>query len=112
MGKSRFPRSAPAISAFEAAITRILPVSSMPSHRSTIGNESGEAGTEIDLPDPGEDLSPSPEVETEFADLEELLESHRREGGLTHSVSLEIAHERGDFPYREKISTEPTSRRN
>ncbi len=44
------------------------------------------------------------EEEKAFADLEALLESHRDRGGLTHAVSLEIAHENGDYPYAKKIS--------
>ena len=40
-----------------------------------------------------------------YADLEDLLEAHGRKGGLTHAVSLQIAHEKGDYPYAEKIAT-------
>ncbi len=32
------------------------------------------------------------------------MESHQA-GGLTHAVSLQVAHEAGDFPYAEKIPT-------
>jgi polyphosphate kinase 2 (PPK2 family) len=42
----------------------------------------------------------------EFADLEKLLKAQHPKGGLTHSVSLQIAHEKGHFPYAEKISSQ------
>jgi len=44
--------------------------------------------------------------EPEFANLSELL--HAREGkksGLSNSVSLEVAYEKGLYPYREKMAT-------
>lgn len=43
-------------------------------------------------------------VTDEFLDLEELLEARHGKGGLTHSVSLQIANEQGDYPYSKKIS--------
>jgi len=50
--------------------------------------------------------SPGPEAPPEkFKDLDDLLEKHRKDGGLTHSVSLQIAHDKGDYPYRKMIST-------
>lgn len=40
-----------------------------------------------------------------FADLDELLEAHKKNGGLPHSVSLQVAYDSGHYPYKEKIST-------
>jgi len=44
-------------------------------------------------------------VPSGFDDLEGFLEAHREQGGLTHSVSLKISFENGDYPYPEKISS-------
>jgi polyphosphate kinase 2 len=49
--------------------------------------------------------APEAEPEEEFTDLEELLETHRQDGGLTHAVSLGISYENGDYPYRTKLSS-------
>ncbi|MFK7850262.1 MAG: polyphosphate kinase 2 [Akkermansiaceae bacterium] len=51
------------------------------------------------------DATISEPVKEEFSDLDDLLEKHRKDGGLTHAVSLEIAHQKGDYPYKTKLST-------
>ena len=44
------------------------------------------------------------ELEPEFSDLEELLEARQgKASGLSHKVSLEVAHEKGVYPYRTKM---------
>lgn len=63
--------------------------------------------TETEKPTNTKKLVEQPEqksVTDEFLDLEELLESRHGKGGLTHSVSLQIANEHGDYPYSKKIS--------
>lgn len=48
--------------------------------------------------------SPPIELEPEFSDLEELLEAREgRSSGLSHKVSLEVAHEKGIYPYKTKM---------
>jgi polyphosphate kinase 2 len=44
-------------------------------------------------------------LDPEFLDLEELLLARSGEGGLTNNVSLELANDKGLYPYREKLAT-------
>ncbi len=53
---------------------------------------------------PAASADQKPDLLGDFSDLEELLESHHAEGGLTHAVSLKIAYESGHYPYSKKLS--------
>ncbi len=44
-------------------------------------------------------------LETEFADLSELIDSTRTTKGLTSEVSLEVSYEKGIYPYQKKLSS-------
>lgn len=44
------------------------------------------------------------DLEPEFADLAELLESRRKPGGLSNTDTLEIGFERGIYPYPRRLS--------
>lgn len=55
-------------------------------------------------PGPAKPKTPPVKLEPEFSDLEELLEAREgRRSGLTHKVSLEVAYEKGVYPYRTKM---------
>lgn len=45
------------------------------------------------------------DLEPEFLDLAELLHSKSGEKGLTNKVSLEVANDKGLYPYRDKMPT-------
>lgn len=69
--------------------------------------------SDIDLDDPYQHNTPDfsdPEknekaLETEFADLSELIDSKRITKGLTNEVTLEVNYEKGIYPYQKKLST-------
>ncbi len=55
-------------------------------------------------PNPSKPATPSIQLAPEFSDLEELLDAREgRASGLTHKVSLEVAYEKGVYPYKTKM---------
>lgn len=52
---------------------------------------------------PAKTIITRPDLEPEFADLEQLLNARNGTGTLSNTVSLEVSHEKGLFPYREKM---------
>lgn len=69
-------------------------------------NDPGRAVSESSLEGDLASLGDSGESQDSgYADLDELLEAHKENGGLPHSVSLQVAYDSGHYPYKQKIST-------
>jgi polyphosphate kinase 2 len=69
-------------------------------------NDPGRAVSESSLEGDLASLGDSGESQDSgYADLDELLEVHKENGGLPHSVSLQVAYDSGHYPYKQKIST-------
>jgi len=69
--------------------------------------------SDLDLGDPDETAEPrvsdpaenEKALESEFADLSDLIDSKRTTKGLTNEVTLEVNFEQGIYPYQKKLST-------